>query len=148
MKALLENVQTTAAALTVGLSFLAESTEAQVGLNYHLNAFPGRKLTELAPFCLIHPLSGGIEQAERGRKVCLRYVFYQPDRAQALVELDALVAALYPLSHPGGWTPWVAREFSDSFGDEEGGMQPHPLYCYTIIIDFFASVPVLPSPWR
>jgi hypothetical protein len=147
MISLLQNIDTVVTELTAGLTFLRESSGSQVAISSHLNAFPERKLTELAPFCLIHPGKGAIGR-ERTRRVAVKFCLYQPDRALALTELGTLITALWPLSHPGRWTPWVQNGFTDSFGDDDTGLQPHPLYFYEITLDFFAALLVPHSPWR
>jgi len=147
MKSLLRDIDTVVSELTSGLAFLRESSGAKVPISSYLNAFPERKLTELAPFCLIHPGKGAIGR-ERTRRVAVKFCLYQPDRATALTELDGLVTALVPLSHPGRWTPWIQSGFTDSFGDDDTGLQPHPLYFYEITLDFTTSQTSHYQPWR
>ena len=145
MKTLLDLIKTNAETLTAGLLFDREDGIDQAAINYYLNAFPERQLTELAPFCLIHPLAGERSASEQTRRVALKYCFFQQDRDQALLDLDGLVTAAGPLAAPGRFPPWIKRSFTDAFGEGDNGLQPHPLYLYTITLEYFSS---LIQPWR
>lgn len=149
MKELLELVRHRAMAETGGLLFARRGSGVLVAIDYHLNTVPSRKpLEDLAPFCLIAPLNGVAGERLR-RKVTVIYCLYNENRDQALVDLDTLGKAVFELSHPGKWTPWVLEKMVDHYGvDEDSGSQPHPQYYYTATLDFVAAQTKRHKPWR
>ena len=143
---LLKNIRARAASLT-GEHTFARKEGADVPITYYLNDLPAKNQESLCPMCLIFPRTGAA-RTKKHRRVELLFVLYQPDREQALADLDKLENALSMMAHPGKWSPWVQKDFTDFFGNEDNGMQPHPLYCYTISIDFESSQTLHYSPLR
>lgn len=142
MKALLELIKTRASLLTNGLVFDRRTPEEAGVLDYHLNVLAPREtgdaLEDLAPFGQIFPHGFAVGKDRRQLRVVLRICLYQEDRDQALIDLDTLAAALFPLAYPS-WPPWIQEGHSGFFGDEETGQQPHPHYLYTVQMDFVSQ---------
>jgi hypothetical protein len=139
MKDLLETVRSRAQQLTDSLLFNRRQPVETVPIVYHLNVLPARDdISDLAPFGHAFPHRFASGSDKRRLRVVLRICIYQEDRDRALTELAALEAALFPLSWPS-WPPWVLESFSGVFGDDETGQQPHPLYLYTLQLDFVSQ---------
>lgn len=146
IKTLLEKVEDRAKKLTADLRYQREGF-GEVPLDYHLNILPSREMEEMVPFCWIFPGPGSLGR-QRERQVVAMFCYREEDRATALTHLDDLVSALHLLAHPGGWSPWVQKSFSDSFGDGEHNQQPHPLYVYKIVLGFMHNETLQYTPWR
>jgi hypothetical protein len=142
MKALLELIKNRAALLTAALVFDRREPEEGTVIDYHLNVLKAREtgedLADLAPFGQIFPHGFQMGRDRRSLRVVLRICLYQADRDQALIDLDNLATALFPLSFPG-WPPWIQEGHTGFFGDEETGQQPHPHYLYTVQMDFVSQ---------
>ena len=149
IKPLLDLVETRAAAITADLRFARPPEGARVAIDYHLHALPPRtKVEDQPPFALLLPGPGRAGERSQ-RRVDLVFCLYNEDRAQALVDLDELEGAVFGLSHPGQWTPWVLESMTDSFGpDRESAEQPHPYYYYTVTLEFVAAQTLRHKPWR
>lgn len=143
--ALLEKVKARGEKLTAALLYQREGA-GEVVFDYYLNVLPERTMAELAPFCLIHPGSGSSSD-KKTRRVIAVFCFKEEDRDTALGKLDQLEAALLPMAHPGGWSPWGQSTFADSFGEDEG-LQPHPLYVYKLVMTFISNETLQFTPWR
>lgn len=147
MKELLAATKTQAIALTSGLTFLQEKPKEQVPINFHLLALPDRNLTSMAPFCVIHPVTGSLGNDQRLIRVALRFGLYQPAPAPALTELDNLVEAVWPLARRGNIPGFMVQECDDFFGVDETNQQPHPLYFYTLVLKFVEDRVALSRTW-
>lgn len=147
MKELLELVRLRAMTATAALRFTRRLVFDPVTIDYYLNTEPPRELTDLAPFCLIMPGKGS-RTDKRVRQINVLFCLYNESREDAVTDLDLLETAAGNLSHPGCWTPWVQDRFSDFFGNADSGAQPHPLYYYSILLDFAANETLKFTPWR
>lgn len=148
MKTLLNQIRDRAAALTDPVLFNRRNPDGGATIDYHLNVEPARENdADLAPFCLILP-RGFSSKERRIQRVEVVYCLHNENRAEALDDLDQLYTTVFPLSHPGGWTPWKLENFEGYFGDRETGFQPHPTYYCTFLIEFISNQTLrYSSPW-
>ncbi len=148
MRALLELIRDRAQNLTAAMQFARRNPKELATIDYFLNVMPARETDDLAPFCLISPGKGGRNEKRR-RQAELTFCLWQEDRDQALTDLSILEDAVALLAHPGQWHPWVLASHEDFYGvDKDSGVQAHPQYYYTVLLQFMTNETLKHTPWR
>lgn len=137
---IMETIATAAAALTAGQTFGDESG-GSAAIQYHKHVMPAKSKTagaEAMPFCLVKA-KDFILYPRRQQTVELIYVFYRETRATALSDMDRLAGLIEPLAQRGrNLGGWKIVSITGYPGDKETGVQPHPEYYLTVVIDLIA----------
>lgn len=140
MITMLQTVTTVARALTAGQLFPSQSG-AQLAIAYHQQVMPdrGRDITpDLMPFCLVKARGFSLFPG-RSQQIELIYALHNEDRAEALADLSRLSGLLDPLAVRGQqYQGWKLGAVTGYPGDKENGVQPHPEYYLTVVMDFIA----------
>lgn len=135
---LLQAVATMAAGLTAGTTFETDKGGTKKAIVYHQHVMPPRNATaENMPFCLVKA-RGFTFHPSNTRQIELLYCLYNEDRAKAMTDLSTLQGLLTPLNRRGShWgVGWKIQSVSGWGGEKETGVQPHPEYYMTVLLDF------------
>jgi hypothetical protein len=127
-----------ASTLTAGATFDTDRAGSKAEISYHSHVMPPRSATaKTMPFCLVKARGFTLHPSQR-RQIELLYGLYQDDRDKAMDDLETLEGLLIPLTRRGNQWPvgWKITDVSGWGGDRETGVQPHPEYYYTVLLDF------------
>lgn len=141
MIALINHAATIAASLTAATNFTSNSGDP-AKIVYHENVMPARAKgtdEEIAPFCLVR-ISDFSLYPSRRQTVELLFCLYQPDRADAITDLETLAALLEPLALRGKpWTGCKIESITGNLGEKDTGVQPHPYYYFTLRLSLISA---------
>jgi hypothetical protein len=140
MIAILQTIADLSETLTDGALFAVKSG-GSAEITHHIYTMPPREITaaDLPPFCLVKARDFSLYPGAKRQKIELLYCLYNDDRDAAMADIGRLAGLLEPLavrgiSHAG----WKVQGLSGFSGDKETGVQPHPLYYLTVLMDLSA----------
>ena len=140
MITLLNTIADVAQGLTAGTMF-ATNTGGTAEIVYHRFAMPPRSKTlvaDIAPFCLVKARGFGIFPG-RKQEIELLFSLYNEDRTAAMTDMGTLMTLLEPLAVRGQqYRGWKLSGIHGFAGDRDTGVQPHPEYYLTVLMDLIA----------
>lgn len=135
---ILDKVIAVAKALTDTENF-PDRSGTQVVIPYYRGIMPAKEGEhEDLPFCLVKSRAFGMFPM-RGQVVELYYVLHNTSRKTGLADINRLYALLeadLAKSNPKAYKPWKLDDASGWTGDEENGIQPHPVYTMNVVLEF------------
>jgi hypothetical protein len=138
MIALMQAVAVIASALTDPVKFTTNSA-GTAKITYHQQTMPPRsagEIVDIMPFCLIRPREYSMHPSRRAQ-IELQYCLYQPTRATALTDIASLMTMVEGLAVRGApYAGWKLASVACTPGEKETGLQPHPEYYFSVLMDF------------
>jgi hypothetical protein len=137
MISLLQTVTTLAKVLTDGQLFTSQSGSL-LEIVYHQQVMPARgrdTVGENMPFCLVKPRVFSLFPS-RSQQIELVYALHNEDRDEAMTDMGRLTTLLEPLATDRGkYDGWKLEAITGYPGDNDTGVQPHPEYYLTVVIE-------------
>ena len=138
MISLLQMVAGVAKQLTDGTQFMT-NVKNQAEIVYHQYVMPPRPQSQAAdvlPFCLVKAREFGLFPGRR-QQIELIYCLYNDDRTAAMTDMATLTSLIEPLAVRGApYAGWKLNEVKGFAGEPDTGVQPHPEYFLTVIMEF------------
>lgn len=140
MIALLQQVADMAKLLTDG-TYFTTNINNQAEIVYHEYVMPPRPLgqtVDIIPFCLVK-VRGFTLYPRQAQQIELLYCLYNEDRAGAMADMATMAGLVKPIARRGQqFGGWKLTEITGHAGEEETGVQPHPEYYLTVLLNFTA----------